>query len=104
MYSLSLPTITISGVDWWPAFNGEEVMASEVETNGGKFSVYFDRAMLPTNKMGNFPNQLLMKLPIKLNIDRLKIRNLDVSYEERNPLSQQSGTVYLDNTSWIFPV
>jgi len=99
MYSLSLPTLTISGVDWWPAFNGEEVKATTVQTNGGHMAVYFDRAMPPTNKMGNFPNQLLMKLPINVDVDELKIRDLDVSYEERNPLSQQSGTVYLDNAS-----
>ncbi|HET7897134.1 MAG TPA: hypothetical protein VFL47_05680, partial [Flavisolibacter sp.] len=99
MYGLSLPAINISGVDWWPMLNGEEVKADEVETSGGKFSVYFDRALPAKNKMGNFPNQLLMKLPVKLDVDRIKIRNLDVSYEERNPLSQQSGTVYLDNAS-----
>jgi hypothetical protein len=99
MYGLSIPTLTISGVDWWPALNGEELKADEVETNGGKFSVYFDRALPPTNKMGNFPNQLLLKLPVKLDVDRMKVRNLDVSYEERNPLSQQTGTIYLDNAS-----
>jgi len=99
MYGLSIPSLTISGVDWWPALNGEELKADEVETNGGKFSVYFDRALPPKNKMGNFPNQLLTKLPVKLDVDRMKIRNLDVSYEERNPLSQQTGTIYLDNAS-----
>lgn len=99
MYGLSLPSISISGVDWWAALNGEELKASEVETAGGKFSVYFDRALPPKNKMGNFPNQILMKLPAKLDIDRMKVRGLDVSYEERNPLSQQSGTIYLDNAS-----
>jgi len=99
MYGLSIPTISISGVDWWPALNGEELKATEVETTGGKFSIYFDRALPPTNKMGNFPNQILMKLPVKLDVDRMKVRNLDVAYEERNPLSRQSGTVYLDNAT-----
>jgi hypothetical protein len=99
MYGLSLPTLTISGVDWWPAINGEEMKATSVETSGGKFSVYFDRALPPKNRMGNFPNQLLMKLPLKIDIDKMKFRDLDVSYEEHNPLSQQSGTVYLDHAS-----
>jgi hypothetical protein len=99
MYGLSLPTVTIREVDWWPAINGEEIKASSVETRGGKFSVYFDRALPPKNKMGNFPNQMLMKLPLKLNIDKLKFRDLDVTYEERNPLSQQSGIVYFANAN-----
>ncbi|HEU4903773.1 MAG TPA: hypothetical protein VFT06_13300 [Flavisolibacter sp.] len=102
MYSLSLPSMTINGVDWWSLLNEEEVIAREAETKGGKFTVYFDRALPPKNKMGNFPNQLLLKLPLQLNIARLKIRDLAVSYEERNPLSQQSGTVYLDNASMDF--
>lgn len=98
-FGLSLPAISIDGVDWWAALNGEEVKANNVETDGGKFSVYFDRALPPRKRLGNFPNQLLMKLPFKLDIGRLKMHNLDVSYEERNPLSGQSGIVYLDNAS-----
>ena len=98
-YGLSLPQISINGVDWWAALNGEEIRAENVETNGGKFSVYFDRALPPKKRMGNFPNQLLAKLPFKLDIRRMKMRNLDIAYEERNPLSGQTGTVYLDNAS-----
>jgi hypothetical protein len=49
--------------------------------------------------MGQFPNQLLMKLPVHLDIAQLRLRNLDLSYEEFNPASQQSGTIYLDNAT-----
>lgn len=102
MYGLFLPSLTVTGLDWWSVLNEEEVIAREAVTSGGKFSVYFDRGLPPKNKMGNFPNQLLLKLPVQVDIARLKIRNLGVSYEERNPLSQQSGTVYLDNASMDF--
>ena len=49
--------------------------------------------------MGNFPVQLLMKLPIKINIGRLKVNNLDLAYEEYNPISKQSGTINMDNVN-----
>ncbi len=99
MYGLSLPSITIRGIDWWSALNEEKIIASAVETKGGKFSVYFDRSLPPKSKRGNFPSQMLMKLPLQLNIEKLRLRDLDVSYEEYNPLSQQSGTIYFDNAS-----
>lgn len=99
MYGISLPSLTITGVDWWQALNADEITANTVEMNGGKISVYLDRNMPPTNKMGNFPSQMLMKAPLKINIDRLKINSVDLSYEEYNPLSKQSGTLYFDNAS-----
>ncbi len=99
MYGLSIPTVTLTGVDWWSLLNEEDVLATEVEMRGGKFSVYFNRSLPSKKKLGNFPNQLLLKLPFKLDIARIKIRNLDLSYEEYNPLSQQSGTIYFDNAS-----
>lgn len=99
LYSLSLPQVTIKGVDWFSLLNGEVVVADHIGTNGGKMAVYFNRGLPPRNRMGNFPNQLLMKLPTRLNIGTLDLRNLDISYEEFNPVSQQSGTLYLDKAS-----
>lgn len=99
MYGLSLPSVIITGVDWWSLLNEDEVQANNVKTSGGTFRVYFNRSLPPKKKFGNFPNQLLLKLPFKLDIARMQIRNLDLTYEEYNPLSQQSGTVYLDNAS-----
>ena len=98
-YQLTIPSVTMNKVNWWNLVNEEEVVADELAINGGKLSVYFDRSLPPTSKMGNFPNQLLMKLPLKMNIAKLKIRNFDVAYEERNPVSQQSGTIYMDDVT-----
>lgn len=99
MFNLLLPAVNIKGIDWWNVFNGDEMIASSVQTNGGKFSVYLDRNLPPKSKSGNFPSQLLKKLPLRLNIAGMKMQNLDVSYEERNPLSGKNGTVYLDKAT-----
>lgn len=96
LYRLALSRVTLNGVDWWTLLNGEEIIAGDVVANGGKLSVYFDRGRPLKSRMGKFPNQLLMKLPVKLNVAHLRVRNLDLSYEEHNPISQQSGTVYMD--------
>ncbi|MDQ3279354.1 MAG: hypothetical protein M3Q06_13580, partial [Bacteroidota bacterium] len=99
MYTLLLPQLTITGADWWSALNEEEVMASAIETNGGSLAIYLNREKPPANKMGNFPSQLLQKLPVKLAVNKAAIRNLDLQYEEYNPLSKQNGTLYFDNAS-----
>jgi hypothetical protein len=99
LYNLSIPSVTIQGVNWWEALNGDAISARLIQTRGGRFSVYFDRSLPPKNKMGNFPNQLLRKAPFLLDINKLQIRNLAIAYEEFNPLSEQSGTIYLDKTN-----
>lgn len=97
MYGLSVPHITLNKVDWWTLVNGEEVVADDLALNGGKLSVYLDRTLPAHNSMGHFPSQLLMKLPMKLNIGKTTVNHLNVAYTEYNPSSKQAGTVYLDD-------
>lgn len=98
-YNLSLPSVTINAVNWWSLLNQNEVDASQVNINGGKLFIYLDRSLPRASKMGNFPAQLLMKLPTKINIDRMRLNNVDLAYEEFNPLSQQSGTIHIRDVS-----
>lgn len=98
-YDLSLPLVTASGVDWLPAFNGEAVSAGEVAIKGGDVAVYFNRSLPPQNKMGSFPNQLLEKLSVPVAVEKVSVEDLSLSYEEFNPVSAQSGTIYLDDVA-----
>lgn len=99
MYDVTLPSVTINGIDWWPALNGEEVAAGEVELKGGEISVYFDRALPREKKYGKFPNQMLAKLPLRVDVEKVKIGDLDIAYEEKSIRSEQSATIYFDNVS-----
>jgi hypothetical protein len=96
-YHLTIPAANINGINWWRLLNEEEVMANAVRTQGGKLMVYFDRNLPARSKMGNFPNQILQKLPIKLSVQKMHVQNLDLSYQEVNPVNKQSGTIYMDN-------
>lgn len=97
LFDLSLSTVTLNKVDWWTLFNGEEIVAGNLLATGGKLSVYFDRSLPLKSRMGNFPNQLIKKLPFKMNLATFNIRDLDFSYTERNPVSRQEGSIYFDN-------
>jgi hypothetical protein len=49
------------------------------------------------SKLGKFPHQLLAKINYNIQVDTIKVKGLHVSYEELNPKSEQSGTLYFDN-------
>jgi len=97
LYDFTAPSITVKNVNWWRLLNEEQLVADELKLSGGKLKIYLDRSLPPKNKMGSFPNQLIMKIPMKINIAKTKVNNLDFSYEEYNPVSKQSGIVYIDD-------
>lgn len=98
-YHFTMPIVLINGVNWWQLLNEEEIVADEITTKGGKLSIYFDRSLPQHSVVGNFPNQLLMKMPLKMNISKVSMQNMDVSYEEYNPTARQSGTIYFDHVN-----
>lgn len=97
LYNVSLPSVTLTGVDWWAALNDEAFIADALTASGGSLFIYLNRLLPPKNKMGNFPNQLLMKLPVDTRVRKAAINNLAFAYTEHNPLSQRSGTVELSD-------
>jgi hypothetical protein len=97
LYHLVLPSVTINNIDWWKLLNQEEVVADKIQTKNGQLSIYLDRSLPPHSKMGNFPNQLLMKIPIQMKVQTLNMSGLNFTYEEYNPVSKESGKIYIDN-------
>jgi hypothetical protein len=97
-YEFSIPSLELTNIDWWPLFTKEALVADRAEINTARASIYLDRSLpLGKQNLRNFPHQLLMKIPMKLNIRKLLIRDLDLSYEEFNPESGKSGKVAITN-------
>jgi len=99
LYDFKLAAITLNNIDWWTLMNGEQLVADEMIAAGGKLSIYLDRTLPPKSKMGNFPNQLVAKLPMSIAVKSMRLSNLDLSYTEYNPISKQTGSIYMDNIS-----
>ena len=53
------------------------------------------------SKVGRYPQQLLMKIPFPIFIDKLTVSNLDVTYEEINPKSDMLGKIMFTNINGI---
>jgi hypothetical protein len=96
LYNISLPAVILLNVNWWALLNDEALVADALKTTGGRVSIYLNRSLPPRNRMGNFPSQLLMKLPMQIRIAKVEMHNLDFSYAEYNPNSKATGTLYLD--------
>lgn len=96
IFNLSMPSVTIQNMDWWDLMNEEKLEAGDITITNLKLAVYLDRTPPPSSKMGNFPNQMLMKMPMKIRIKKIGVHNMEVTYTELNPKSAQSGTVELD--------
>src|SRR5215203_3169786 len=97
-YSISIPSIEFRNTDWWNLINNETLQAKHVQINRADISVYLDRRKpIGAMDLRGFPHQLIMKLPLKINIEKLKVNQLDIVYEEVSNLSGQTGKVHADN-------
>lgn len=100
-YDLSIPRITLDEVDWYDFVNEEKLFSKEANIYNAKLDVYFDRSLPvpPTFDMRRFPGQLIMKIPLPILLNKINVHNLDLVYDEFNPVFSKGGTVYFDDLS-----
>ncbi len=98
MYDVTIPQVQLTEVDWWQLFNGKGLTADEVKLSNAKIDLYMDRSKpIVQKRKDDYPLQLLYRYEMPVNIKKLLISNSKFAYEEFNPNTQQSGTVYFDN-------
>ncbi|GAC1588513.1 MAG: hypothetical protein NVS3B19_08080 [Ginsengibacter sp.] len=98
MYDISVPKISLKGVNWRAILNNEKWLSSEANLFSPLIYVYMDpRLPVPKNiHLNNFPHQVLLRSPLPISVSRITFRNFKVSYEEFNPKINRSGTVHFD--------
>jgi hypothetical protein len=71
------------------------IWANKLTIANAKLDIYRNRNLPPPpgNKLGQFPNQLLLKLDIPIYIDTLIGNKTEVAYTEINPKSQEAGKI-----------
>ncbi|HEY6437048.1 MAG TPA: hypothetical protein VIY47_10695, partial [Ignavibacteriaceae bacterium] len=101
IFNVDINDITIENVQWWSLLAEESFIARNATLRNGKLEIFRDKTVRDdtSSKMGKYPHQLLMKVPFDLNIARLDVKNLDVSYEELNEKTLQTGTVLFTDIS-----
>jgi hypothetical protein len=98
MVDMTIPKVTLSGIDWWGLANNESIIADEAVINNSSFKVFLDRS-LPFRKvkLNSFPHQVLMRIPIPVSISKIYFQHANYSYTEYNPGLDKTGSVYFDD-------
>jgi hypothetical protein len=100
MYDMAIPILQLDAINWWNLFNGDGLQAEEINISNAKCTVYLDRTLQPANEPpNNFPHQLLYSLDVPVQVNRLNLKRSAIVYREYNPLSKNTGTVYLSSVN-----
>lgn len=97
-FHIKASKLVLSGINWWEFANNENLIASQADIYNCNFQDYINKEM-PAKKFisANFPHQSLMKLSLSILISKINLHNMNLSYEEFNPLSAKSGTLYFED-------
>ncbi len=81
----------------------QQVIVRNVNIDAGELHIYRNRSlpMPPGDKLGQFPNQLLMKLKTPLRIDTLFANSVDVSYTEVSAHGRGMGKVQFQHAGGL---
>ncbi len=98
-YDATFASLHFSDIDWWGIIASESFIAQYAKLSKGNLSIYLDRSLppFPKTKVGNYPHQLLMKLKLPINVNKLEVSDLDLSYKEFNPNSGKAGEITFKN-------
>ena len=100
-YDLSFGQINFQNVDFLGLSTDQHIKAGLVNLEKANVKVFMSReSPAPKiDKAKNFPHVALRRLQIPLDIDTIKLKDLDVNYSEYNPASKKSGSVSFKNTN-----
>lgn len=98
MYDVSVPKLTMKGVNWWSIVNRDKWFSNQMDLFNPTMYVYLDPRIpaSPSITPNNFPHQMLMKLPIPISVAKLNLHDLTVTYEELNQKIDKTGIVHFD--------
>lgn len=97
-FDISISSIEFQNADWWSLINNEKLIATSAQISKADIQVYLDRRKpLGRIDLKSFPHQLIMKLPLKMAIGKVRVNDLDLVYEEFSKLSNQKGRLYIEN-------
>ncbi len=97
-YDINISTILFKNSDWYQLLSEEGFSAGEAVLGNGEIEIFGDRSLPSAGgaKLGNYPQQLLVKTEIPLQVPLLKLKNFKLVYKEFNPASGKTGEVEFD--------
>jgi hypothetical protein len=93
-FDFSFSNIIIRKLDFYKALE-EDIVADSILIESSTFKIYRD-LNIPRdkkNRVGTYPSQILMKVPVPIEVKRLVLQSSFVEYKERSNITKNAGKV-----------
>ena len=93
LYNLLFKQVNVQEI-----LNGN-LIAEELSIKNAQLKIFRDKSypMKKENKVGHYPQQQLLKLPIDVALKKITVEDGDIEYKEKNPQTGSSGEVVFNN-------
>ena len=100
-FMIKLNNISLNGLNLPAYLQKRELIAKQMNIADGGISVFNDNSYpsLIRVKTGKFPHQLLQLFNTKLTLEKINLKNIDVSYAEFDRDSKHRGEITFNHTS-----
>lgn len=95
-YDLAFDKVEFNGVDFMGLNSDQKLRAKSLKIGPAKVEVFMSRESPPPpgfDKGQNYPHMALKRLNFPVDVDTVKLRNIDLKYSEYNPASKKTGSV-----------
>ncbi|MCB9064321.1 MAG: hypothetical protein H6551_04180 [Chitinophagales bacterium] len=103
IYDIHFPTFEANNIAWETLFADKKLLIETVYLNHININVLFNR-LLPDNadsKRGKYPNQLLDKLKLPIDIKTLHVNNGEIVYSEISDRTGKKGSIKFSEASGL---
>ncbi|MEP6594347.1 MAG: hypothetical protein ABJA71_00310 [Ginsengibacter sp.] len=93
-YEINLADLSLNNINLDHILD-KEIVAGNLIVNNSSIKIYRDLSypLEPTNKIGHYPSQMIMKSDLPLNIKKVSFKNIYLEYKEKNAKTNKPGTV-----------
>ena len=100
-FNIQMSKVNLKGIDFPLFVKKQELYAREMNIDDGNFDVFNNNELpgIPSDKVGQYPHQLLQKLQTKMTIKKLALKNINMSYSEYDAESKEKGRITFEKTS-----
>lgn len=95
IYEAIFPHISLNGFSWESLIRKRGILVDSIHLFEPDLEVYLSRIPPPNihSRMGNYPHQLLQKVPLPLHIPVIKVEDGRFRYSEQNDKTHRVGTL-----------
>jgi hypothetical protein len=94
-YVIDVPKIRLFGLNISELLQFNRLRVDSAELSGARIHITNDRTYPPSgqSKLGKYPQQLLLKAPLDIQVRKLRVEDGSLSYGEKNEATLQMGTL-----------